>query len=230
MNLSDKIKDEYYKYKGLDFYNSSFNTNWIKELGIETPGVIFDIGAYDFGDSIRFKMEFPNANVFSFECDPVIYEARSKYAREIGVITEELALCKIDGQIEFYQSLDENSKIDGKKGSPQGSIYRHSDYCKSVHSHINQNFSPIMVNCSMFDSYCIKNNIGSIDLAHIDVEGAEMDIISTMRNYKPKILYIETQNDFFIGIYSVDLVHEYLVSSGYELLRNLISDRLYVLK
>ena len=61
--LSDKKDDSEYNFNGNKFYSSSFNTIWFSELGIE-PKIILDIGSYDFGDSIRYKLEFPNSSVY----------------------------------------------------------------------------------------------------------------------------------------------------------------------
>lgn len=80
------------------------------------------------------------------------------------------------------------------------------------------------------DEYCYLNNIFSIDLAHIDVEGAEMDVIEGMGNIRPKLLYIETQRDFFLNTPSIENIHDRLLDMGYELILDLISDRLYILK
>jgi FkbM family methyltransferase len=220
--ISDKIKDGFFNFKDTNLYNSSFNTIWFKELGI-TPRVIFDIGSYDFGDSIRFKNEFPDSSVFAFEADPERYAISEKYAREAEVFVENLALYKKNGEIEFYPSSTNKEDY-----SSQGSIYKHTDLCKDIHPYINQKPS-IKVKCNTLETYCTMKCITSIDLAHIDVEGAEMDVIIGMGKIRPRILYIETQRNFFIGASSVDETHEKLQTMGYKLLLDAISDRLYIL-
>ena len=233
MKLSDQIRDDFFQFQGKDFYNSSFNLKWFSDLNIE-PRVIFDVGSYDFGDSIRFKQEFNNIEVFAFEADPERYDSFYKYANDIGIITENKALYKDNGKISFYQSsilnTDENNFYEDNKRSGQGSIYKHTNNCKKIHPHIKQEEYPIDVNCIRIDEYCYLNNIFSIDLAHIDVEGAEMDVIEGMGNIRPKLLYIETQRDFFLNTSSIENIHDRLLDMGYELILDLISDRFYILK
>ena len=59
IKLSPGKKDEELTYEEFKFYGNNFNMNWFYELNIE-PEVIIDVGSYDFGDSIRYKKEFPN--------------------------------------------------------------------------------------------------------------------------------------------------------------------------
>lgn len=231
--LSEQIKDDFFQFLDKTFYNSSFNIKWFSELNIN-PKVIFDIGSYDFGDSIRFKNKFKDCKVFAFEADPERYTLTSDYAIKAGVITENKALYKIDGHVDFYQSFNENGSLDSfgeaSQRSAQGSIYKHTENCKRIHPYIKQDKFPIKIESIRFDTYCANNGIDSVDLAHIDVEGAEMDVIESMGKIRPKILYIETQRDFFDGVISIDSIHNNLLSMGYELLLDITSDRLYILK
>jgi FkbM family methyltransferase len=231
--ISEHIKDDYFQFLDKTFYNSSFNTKWFSELNVD-PKVIFDIGSYDFGDAIRFKREFSDCKVFAFEADPERYRLTSDYSKKCGIITENKALYKIDGYIDFYQSFNENGSSDSfgesHQRSAQGSIYKHTEKCKKIHPYIKQDEIPIKVESIRFDTYCSDSGIDSVDLAHIDVEGAEMDVIQSMGKIKPKILYIETQRGFFESSASVDDIHDILLSMGYELILDITSDRLYILK
>src|SRR5262245_34445362 len=65
-------------------FRSGFNIAWIGELGL-VPKVIFDIGAYDGGDAVRFKQKFPDAHVVSFEADPVRYAIVSDNVSPFGI-------------------------------------------------------------------------------------------------------------------------------------------------
>jgi hypothetical protein len=86
VNLSPFEDDKEFIYNDNKFYSSNFNLNWFEELNIE-PKVILDIGAYDFGDSIKYKIAFPNSQVYSFEADLERYEKTHKFAEICGVKT-----------------------------------------------------------------------------------------------------------------------------------------------
>ena len=49
---------------------SEFNLDWVKEYLPHGIWNIFDVGAYECSDSIRFKKAFPKANVLAFEANP----------------------------------------------------------------------------------------------------------------------------------------------------------------
>src|SRR5688572_23783886 len=57
--------DGHYEAGGERFYRSSFNTAWLAELAV-APQAIVDVGSYDAGDAVRFKLTFPHARVFAF--------------------------------------------------------------------------------------------------------------------------------------------------------------------
>lgn len=202
---------------------SLFNLEWLK-LITKSPKTIFDIGCYDGGDSIRFKQEFPNSEVYSFEASPtrinMIKQTSVKY--DINVV--EKAVCEYNGIIKFYESL-----IDKKMVDAQGSIFKHTEFYKNKYPQVFQNSEHVEVPCVTIETFCIENNITEIDLAHIDVEGAELNVIKGFGKFLPKMVFIETLGDkMFHGGTKKEDVHELLLSYGYFLVKDLTTDRLYI--
>jgi len=205
------------------FGRSLFNMNWAKEI-CGTPNVILDIGCYDGGDSIRFLQRYPDCKVYSFEASPERQSKIESYSNEYGFKLIKSAVMDYDGVVEFYNSLVDNQRIDA-----QGSIYKHSNNYKKKYPRIQQLPNSIMVECITIETFCKKNNIDAIDVAHIDVEGAELNVIKGFGNFLPKIVYIETLGDeMFLNGSKVKDIDDFLISKNYFLAKDLISDRLYV--
>ena len=80
------------------------------------------------------------------------------------------------------------------------------------------------------DTFCELNGISEIHCIHIDVEGAEHKVLSTMGNYKPGLIFAETHHytvknyDNNISLTDFDSL---LDSLGYKVSVRLQYDTLY---
>lgn len=235
MKISDHLIPGEFTFNGMKLGHSSFNCAWMYELGIENPKVIFDIGGYDAGDAIRLKHIFPNAEVHCFEADPQRAKIIREYIRDANVLFMGAAITDYTGMLQFYQSAC-NLKDAGDTHQPgkiggQGSAYKHAETYKQLYPHIDQDVLPITVPCFSLSDYCRKwEDIKEIDLLHIDVEGSEINVIKGLGLFRPKVIYLETLPNMFEGVPSVNELHSTLDHMGYELVKDFVSDRLYIYK
>jgi hypothetical protein len=82
--------------------------------------------------------------------------------------------------------------------------------------------------CARLDSFCIEQGIDKIDLLHIDVEGAEYEVLIGMANMRPALIYLETiSRGQWTGAKSSGEVHRLLSRIGYCLAGDFRTDRLY---
>ena len=145
--------------------HSAFQTDWFGELGI-SPQTIVELGPFDGGDISRFQAQYPNCRCVAVEADPeraAIVLVNTK-GTEIEVV--EAAACDANGPINWF-----SSEINGKADA-QGSVYQHSDKYKSRFSFVNQR-DATTVNGRRLADLCAELEITSIDLLHMDIEGAE---------------------------------------------------------
>jgi len=234
MQISPYIQTGEFDANGIKLGHSSFNLDWMKELGIENPKVIFDIGAYDAGDAIRFKQKWPEARVFSFEADPDRAEKIRKYIGKFDISFHEHAVMNFDGTEKFYQSICElkdagDTHKPGEVGG-QGSLYKHSHTYRLIYKHIEQQKDFIFVSAIKLRSFCIRNSIKEIDLLHVDVEGAELDVLFGMGDYNPKVIWVETLYGMFEDAPDARNIYSYLSHKGYTLVADFKSEQLYIYK
>jgi FkbM family methyltransferase len=207
-------------------YQSRFNMAWLDELRI-SPKIIFDIGAYDGGDSIRFKYRFPDARVVAFEADPVRYRIVAENVAPFKIDCINAAVCDRDALVPWYQSHDARSAAE--VAGSQGSMYRHSPAYGQHYGFVTQSASPTSVEGVRIDTFCSRAGIAEIDVAHIDVEGAEHEVVAGFGGVLPKLIYAEVMPfEAWIGARQPRELHRLLSSLGYFLAAELISDRLYV--
>ena len=212
---------------GIRLYRSAFNIAWFAEFGIE-PRVILDIGSYDGGDGVRFMQAFPPSRVISFEADPDCFKIVEQSAR-FGVEPVQCAVSDVDGQSSWFQAKDHLHG--GSEYGSQGSLYLQNDALNKKFLFVEQSKDPIIVTTTRLDTFCRKHGIRVIDLAHIDVQGAEHDVIMGLGTLRPKLLYVEVEQDDragWIGAKGTERVHQLLLELGYTLAGDFVTDRLYV--
>jgi FkbM family methyltransferase len=219
-NLNDFPTEGVIDIDGHQLHRSVFNTAWLQD-----PKVIVDVGAWDFGDSIRLKRAFPNAKVIACEMLPSNYYRFAPFAIQNGVDVINCAVTNKNGPVEFY----EGKHIHGDNA--QSSLLEPADSYKYLYGGIvtHTKSSSTAVGFTL-DSVAEISGVESIDFLHIDVEGAEYQVFEGMQNIKPKMIFAEFLIDGgWKGQKSFNETYELLFSMGYTLAASLGHDRLFVL-
>ncbi len=204
--------------------SSRFNTAWPAEFGIE-PSVIIDAGSYDGGDAMRFAVAFPHARVIAIEADPDRFAIVCNTLRTTRIEVHNVAVNDRDAPVDWFPT-----QIDGQ-ASAQGSIYRQSDALDQAFPFVRQSRHPTTVSGRRLDSLCRELAIEQVDLLHMDIQGAEHVALKGLGTMRPKMIFLETQNDrkAWIGSASSVATRNLLRRMGYRVAVDLRSDSLYVL-
>lgn len=225
-----------YTLDGYSFGRSFFNMEWVTAV-TDTPKVIFDIGCYDMGDSIRFKQRFPGAEVYSFEASHYRHEKLRETSAKYGLNFVPFAVSDKVGTATFYDAevFDDEGKI-GPRIDAQGSFFQHTDIYKHKNPRIKQKAETTEVKTITVESFCVEKNISEIDVLYVDVEGAELQVVKGMGSLRPKMVFVETLD--FSNATKAAMWHgeatksqeleNYLISIGYQLVKILDADRLYI--
>jgi FkbM family methyltransferase len=176
--------------------------------------VIFDVGAYDGCITKAYRELFPSAKIYSFEPTPEIYE-------KLGETT------KSDKFIYTYRlTVSENNEISRfhiNKFSPTNSLPKtdlrgHLYWGKNLLDTERQ----IEVQSITLDDFCASNDINSIDLLKLDIQGAEIKALKGARNLlkNHSIALIYTEVIMMPTYQNQSLFHEllfFLYELNYEL-------------
>lgn len=193
--------------------------------------VLFDIGACDFSEGVNFKRIFPNSDVYSIEADKINYERHYRVANKNGVKTFNVAFSDENGTATFYPSIFETKKnIDWRYA---GSIVKpllKENSNEALNHTVSYDMNGYEVRTVKIDTFCIENNIPKIDYIHIDVEGAEDKVLSSMGRFKPLFIFAETAHfdkksyDNKLNLKEFDILMEQL---GYKIYERFEYDTLY---
>jgi len=187
------------------------------------PKTIFDLGARDLYESIWFAVNYPNATIHSFECNPDMIglcESRSKYFPNIrlnnaavSISNTPMTFYKIDQEkTKSQQNIPYYIKKDGNPGA--SSLFKSLD---KVYSQI-----PIEVRAIRLDNYLKQNNIDYIDLLWMDIQGSELNALKSLGENINKVKMIHTEmpighNTEYDGAPKAEEIHSYLLLHKFEL-------------
>jgi len=211
----------YFELDGHKFYSGSIGTDVIHSHLGKNPKVIFDVGCFDCGDSIIFKRNFPDAEVYSFEANPTIYN-KIKPLEKHGINIFNYAVFKKVGEVEYYECIrpEYNGTQVTTSSAPAGSLLKATKKAENQFTHLKYSKKPISVPCITIERFCNENNITEIDVLHMDVEGVVKEIISGFGDIRPKLINVEIDGvtDFFQNASTFSEVNDMLLCIGYKLI------------
>ena len=176
--------------------------NLRKLFSLGRPLVIFDIGACEGEDSIRYARMFPKARVFTFEPLPanqaIIRANFARYGMDPRAELVPLALADRVGPADFHVSAGVPD------GAAEDAAWNHGNKSSSLlppsgaapmHGWIKFP-EKITVDCETLDAFCDRRSVGRIDFIHLDVQGAEGAVLAGAARMLPHVgaVWMEVSN------------------------------------
>lgn len=166
----------------------------------ETPSNIFDIGACEGEDSIRYGLLFKDVNIYSFEPLPDNFKMCKNNFNKfpyLNIKCYPYALSDKNGFEKFYVSSgqpDGTENDNWNYGNKSSSLFPPNPGYKKL-SWLKYN-NIIEVECKTLYSFCKENNIKIIDFIHMDVQGAELKVLKGADNFirQVKVIWLEVEN------------------------------------
>lgn len=222
--IQPRLTESAYTISDQTLHHSGFNLEWFDELSIQ-PGLILDVGAYDFGDAVRFKDKFPDCDIYAFELDSRNFEKYHGFAQHLGITT---VLCAISDKTNTIDGYYESHHCHGDNAQSTilapTDIYR-SNYPYVEHKYVNKPISQIRLDDYLNNKEISKN----IDLLHLDVEGAEYQVLLGLGILRPKLIWLEYLIDGAWQGVSFAEVDKLLLDMNYKLELHAGFDKLWIL-
>lgn len=144
---------------------------------------IFDVGACEGEESIRYAKMFPVAKVYSFE--PLLDNYRQAKAnlKRFNLDPDllfNLALGDENGETDFFVSSGHPdgivSSADWNYGNKSGSMLPPSNIMSENYKWLKFEQGKQVSVCRL-DDFCKQNRVSHIDFLHMDVQGAELKVL-----------------------------------------------------
>jgi FkbM family methyltransferase len=154
--------------------------------------LIFDVGANRGDVTVRYRQDFPEAEIFAFEPFPESLDIfRGKHGEDKKIHAFQLALAGEEGEKILYV----NHNVDTNSLLPSQATGLSSDVQV-------KNISELPVKTTTLDIFCRDKGIGYIDILKMDIQGGEWAALqgasALLKNGKIGLIYSEV---YFIEQY-----------------------------
>jgi FkbM family methyltransferase len=154
--------------------------------------IVFDIGAYIGEIARKYISIFPNARVYAFEPFPDSFKKLVSISESTSIKPYNYALSDNMGKMKLYINADPSSN----------SFSPRSTDSKKYYSKKAENIGHIKVDTVTVDRFCNEEGISFIDILKIDVEGAEIKVLTgafeKLSTHAIGLIYVEVT---FVPLY-----------------------------
>jgi len=158
---------------------------------------VFEMGARDCSDTLKFDDYYPNTKTYTFECNPeTLPICRETIKNKERICLTEKAVSDEDGKTIFYPIDAKKTSTPHKDGSPGASSLFKASGKYPVEQCVQKE---ITVPTTRLDTFMTEKDIPGIDILWLDVQGAELKglrglgkKIRTVRAIQTEVEFMET--------------------------------------
>lgn len=208
-------------------------------MGKHKEITIFEIGACEGEDTIKYSRLFPEGMIYAFEPLPVNIKLIKDNFLKYGVKNASYfnkALSSENGLSEFYVSTGKPENVTdsnwnyGNKSSSLLAPEKHLETANFI-----QFNEKIVVETITIKTFCEASNIKVIDFIHMDVQGAELMVLKGAEDYisSIKVIWLEVSKiDLYKNQPLVDDVEKFMKQNNFVLVKNDLTgiqgDQMYI--
>ncbi len=195
-----------------------------KILQKDDPTIV-EIGAHFGEDTLRFLETFPGVELHCFEPDPRCIKVFRRYVSDKRATLHEVALSNEEGTATFYQSYQDpgSATPPNKYDWIDPALYAEEELNNSGSSSLKKGYQfnkqqTIEVSTQRFDSWATDPGApAEIDLAWIDVQGAEKDVLDGMGTEisRIRLIWIEYGEMIYEDSMTREQTIQYFDSKGF---------------
>jgi FkbM family methyltransferase len=183
---------------------------------------IFDIGSRDCLQSIEFTKSFPKSKIYAFECNPNTLDICKNNILNYPQITLiNKAVNYYDGLCKFFPINQQKTITSWKDGNPGASSLFKSNDTYPIERYIQDE---IIIDCVTLETVMEEHKINKCDIIWMDLQGAELIALESMKDKINFVDYIYTEVSFK-PIYEeqvmFDELNNFLVSKNFKLCNSL---------
>lgn len=206
----------------MKFYSQYGQDKWLYENYFKNKqkGFFMEIGADDGVDKSNTKF-FEETLEWSGICIEPSPERFKLLETNRICICENVAISDNEGEVEFMDISGWGKALSGIVDKYSGShMNRIQNELKNPN---NKGYNIVNVKTTTLNNLLEKHNVTDIDFCTVDTEGGEYDIIKNIDLVRFNIKIFIVENN-----YGDESVNNYLTSNGYEMIKKINVDNVYV--
>lgn len=160
---------------------------------------ILEFGSRYGEDTVEFAKRFPQATVYTFECNPnSLEECKNNISEYPNIILTEKAVSDENGTVTFFAIDKENTITTWEDGNQGASSLLKASGKYEVEQYAQKE---VTVEATTLHSFIQHNRLDNIDLLWMDIQGAELKALKGLKEKISivKLLHVEVE---FMEIYS----------------------------
>lgn len=184
------------------------------EKWIVNPKIILDLGARDCIEAIQFSNKYPDAKIYSFECNPESIPVCKANIQTRSSITLVPKACReYTGKTIFFP-VSTNPPRGYSPNIGASSIFKASGHMMTepIYQTVTE------VECIRIDDWAKENNITKIDVVWMDLQGAELLALQGFGNLINTVSVIHTEvtyRELYSGQDLYTELHAFLERNGF---------------
>ena len=213
--------------------------NLVKIISSDFPTLevksIIELGARDCEETISLNHFYPQAQLFTFECNPEkLEQCRSNIKELKHVKLIEKAVSNKKGTVDFFQIDKVNTVTTWEDGNPGASSLFEASGKYTVEQYAQKK---IQVVCTTLYDEIQAKNVLNADLMWMDIQGSELNALKGMKEHLKDVSIIHTEVEF-MEIYKGEPlfweVKKFLQENGFYLgyftsfYKNLSADAVFI--
>lgn len=191
-------------------------------VNLDSVNTILDLGSRDAEHAISFSEFFPNAKIYTFECNPYCIELCEKRLSEVNNNNIKLvknAVFNEEKILKFYP-VDMVNSLSKNHGS--SSLFKiNPEYLQW--EPILQVEDAIEVQSIRLDNYLKSENVSKVDLVWADLQGAEFFALQGLGHYLKDVLALQVEAEWkpqYLDQPLANEVMEYLENNNFKFIKH----------
>jgi FkbM family methyltransferase len=153
-----------------------WDTNFMRHLDVDSVQIVMEVGARYGGETLVLKNKFPNADIFSFEANPLTIEkCFLNLNGQDRIKFFPLALGEKKSKLPFY------SYVKGNDGA--SSLFKRIDFEESQKE-------TGSVDVITLEDFALTHSISHIDYLCMDVQGFELNVLKGAGGFLSNIKHV----------------------------------------
>lgn len=155
---------------------------------------VFEMGAKDCSDTLRFNAAFPLADIYTFECNQeTLPLCRAAVAGKDKIHLTEKAVSDTDGTVTFYPIDTEKTQTKFADGNPGASSMFKASGKYPAETYVQKTTTVPSVRLETFMN---EKRIPGIDVLWLDTQGAELKVLQGLGRKLRTVRFIHTEVEF----------------------------------
>jgi len=183
----------------------------LQKINVKT---IIEFGSFDGKDAIKYRNWFPDADIYSCEPNPYIFDKFEENVKDFNINCCRIAFgnttCSKD--ITLTQGKVNNAYTDGSTFLIPNIEYKNSQ------SHLYFREKVIKVEMTTLDKFFKKHKIDNVDFIHMNVGGYIPEVMDGINKIKPTVIYAKVigNEKMFLNALNYKQCSEIFKKIGYE--------------